>query len=285
MSLAWAPLAIILLLLPGVFFFIGLASYERLPREIVRSGVISEVAMATAIAIGIHTTVILAMGAGDFHLSTFLLQFADYTTTPQKVIRALADRLLSLVIYLAVCTVLGFIFGLLVAKLIVSGPLRRLAAHRWIYDIIDADRRGGIVTAFVMTSLVEDSQVLMYKGRLHDIFLGEGGKISYIILRNCSRYSMKFKEGDLLTTKQLELFGATQGDRPAHVWDRLIIDGDNIANVLFDSSPEIKGQAEGAKRLDEELKASRERQAALRKRLLDAAREQGRSAQSMRRPV
>lgn len=66
MSLAWASIAIVLLLLPGVFFFIGLASYERLSREIIRSGVVSEVALATAIAIGIHFVLISSLSLFGF---------------------------------------------------------------------------------------------------------------------------------------------------------------------------------------------------------------------------
>lgn len=260
MSLAWAPLAIILLLLPGIFFFIGLASYERLSREIVRSGVISEVAMATVIAIAIHTGVLTFISASGFRLSEYIAPLIDFQTlTPQRLSKEIASRALPSVIYLAVCTAIGFGLGVLVALGVVSGLFRRIVAHRWVYDLIDANRKGGIVTAYVMTTLVEDSQVLMYKGLVHDIFLGEGGKVSYIILRSCSRYSMQFKEGYLLTTKQLELFGDKQGARPAHVWDRLIIDGSNIANVLFDSSPEITGQAEGQKLLEEELAAARQR--------------------------
>ena len=91
----------------------------------------------------------------------------------------------------------------------------------------------------------------MYRGRLHDIFFGPEGTISYIILRNAARYYMTFKDGELITSKQLELFGSRQGARPAHVWDRLLIEGRNIANVLFDSSPEIKEQAAGQLALDQ----------------------------------
>lgn len=72
MSLAWAPIAIILLLLPGVFFFIGLASYERLSREIIRSSVISEVAMATAIAIGIAEQTKLSLARNQFADAAFV---------------------------------------------------------------------------------------------------------------------------------------------------------------------------------------------------------------------
>lgn len=110
-----------------------------------------------------------------------------------------------------------------------------------------------------MTNIVDDARIIMYKGRVHDIFLSQSGGIAYIILKNCTRYFMTFKDEELVTSKQLELFGSTQGSRPANVWDRLLIDGNNIANVLFDSSAEIKGQAEGAAVLDAAFKQALER--------------------------
>ena len=251
MSLAWATTALILFLLPGIFFFIGLASYERLSREIIRSSVVSEVAMACAIAIAIHFIAISVLSVFGFRLSQFVAPLAEYAKVSTEVFveRASGD-LMPAAVYLAVTTALGFSFGFIVAINIVSGRLRRLARHKWIYDIIDIDRKGGFVTAFVMTTIVDDSRIIMYKGRVHDIFLEPNGNISYLVLKNCYRYYMTFTDGQLVTSKQLELFGARQGARPANVWDRLLIEGGKIANVLFNSSPEIRARAEGREALD-----------------------------------
>lgn len=260
MSLAWATVAIILLLLPGIFFFIGLASYERLSREIIRSSVVSEVAMATVIAIAIHFISICILSAFGFRLSQFILPIAQYPTISMaELVQRVSQRLVPASIYLGVTTAAGLVFGFLVAIGVVSGPLRRLARHKWIYDIIDIDRKAGIVTAFVMTTIIEDSRIIMYKGRVHDVFLDGDGKISYLILKNCFRYYMTFKDGELITSKQLKLFGVGQDSRPANVWDRLMIEGSNIANVLFDSSPEIKGQAAGAETLEAAFRAALQR--------------------------
>jgi len=156
MSLAWAPVAIILLLLPGIFFFIGLASYKRLSREIIRSSVVSEVAMATVIAIGIHFVSVSVLSATGFRLSQFILPFAEYGSIPAAtLIPQISERLTPAVLYVAVTTAIGFGLGWLLATGVVSGRFRRLAHHNWIYDIIDVDRRGGIVTAYVMTNIVE----------------------------------------------------------------------------------------------------------------------------------
>jgi hypothetical protein len=90
----------------------------------------------------------------------------------------------------------------------------------------------------------------MYKGRVHDIFLQPDGTISYIVLKNSYKYYMSFESTGLVASSQLELFGSRQSRRPQNVWDRLLVEGKNIANVLFDSSPEITRQAEGEAALE-----------------------------------
>jgi hypothetical protein len=54
MSVAWTTVAIIVVLLPGIFFIAGLAAHERQPREIVRASVVGEIAFALFVAILIH---------------------------------------------------------------------------------------------------------------------------------------------------------------------------------------------------------------------------------------
>jgi len=261
MSLAWAPVAIILLLLPGIFFFIGLASYERLSREIIRTGVVSEVALATAIAICLHFIFISLLSTVGFRLSWFILPLAEYGRIPPSAfVQQISGRLTPAIVYLVVTTGTGFGLGWLTAVGVVSGPFRRFVHHQWAYDIVDVDRRGGIVTAYVMTNIAEEARIIMYRGRVHDIFLGADGKISYIILKDCARYYMTFRGGRLVTSRQFGLFGSQQESRPESVWDRLLIDGTNIANVLFDSSPEIRGQAEGAEILEAAFREAVERQ-------------------------
>jgi hypothetical protein len=232
------------------------------PREIIRSGVVSEVALATAIAICIHLISITLLSTGGFRLSQFILPLAEYgSISPTVFAQRIADRLTPAVLYLGATTALGFGLGWILAVGVVSGPFRGLVHHKWIYDIADVDRKGGIVTAYVMTTIVDEARIIMYKGRLHDIFLGDEGKISYIILKDCARYYMAFRGGRLITSKQFGLFGSQQENRPESVWDRLLIDGSNIANVLFDSSPEIRGQTEGADVLEAAFKEALERAA------------------------
>src|SRR5260370_14867719 len=154
MSVAWHTGAVVALLLPGIFFFIGVASYDRLSREIIRSNVIGEVALAIVVALLLHTISITILSAGGFRLTEYLRPLADYGSISQsELVTRVGQRLLPSVIYLLVTTFLGFLAGTFVAIGIVSGPFRGLAMHKWIYDIIDSDRKGRIVTAYIMTTM------------------------------------------------------------------------------------------------------------------------------------
>jgi hypothetical protein len=259
MSVALTTLAFVVLLLPGVFFFIGLATFERLPREIIRSSVVSEIALATIIAIGLHTVIIVSLSAlTGFRLSAFVAPLIDYASAASPpAVSLIAERVLPLALYILLTALVGFVLGLLLALGILRGPARFLAMHKWIYDIIDADRRRRIVTAFVMTNVIEDGRVLMYKGRVQELFLSTEGAISYVVLKNCARFYMTFEAGGLRTSRQYELFDA---EREARSWEYLLIEGSHISNILFDPSPEhVQPTEEGAAALRRELKQRREK--------------------------
>jgi hypothetical protein len=262
MSIVWTTIALIALLLPGVFFFIGLATYERLSREIIRSGVVSEIALASVVAVVLHTVCISLLSAIiGFRLSDFVIPLATVPVSTKEFILELSHRLVPAVLYLLGTASFGFGLGVVTAVGIVRGWLRFLAKHKWIYDVIDRGRKGGIVTAFVMTTTVEDGKVLMYRGRIHEIFLLPDGKISYVILKNCARFYMTFGAEAPTTGKQLELFQGS--DLHRRIWDYLLIDGNNIANILFDPSPEkIRASEEGRRALKEALQKELERRLA-----------------------
>ena len=105
-----------------------------------------------------------------------------------------------------------------------------------------------------MTTTKENKKVLMYKGLLAEFYLSPEGKFVYVVLKTCSRYYMKFDDDTAPTTsEQLQLF---KDDEPTdRSWDYLLIDGSNIANILFDPSAQIVATDAGKKLLDDELDA------------------------------
>jgi hypothetical protein len=107
-----------------------------------------------------------------------------------------------------------------------------------------------------MTTTLENGKVLMYRGRVDDLFLDKEGKISYITLKNCARFYMIFGESGLSTSAQYDLFSSAEKPRR---WEYLFIEGKDIANVLFDPSAEtIRATPEGTAALKKALSQMRQ---------------------------
>lgn len=263
MSIIWTTVAIVAFLFPGVFFFIGLATYERLSRDIIRSGVISEIALATAVALVLHLVCLSVLSAFGFRLSAFVSPFVHYSSHLSAAeLKAITQQLMPAALYLLITAALGLVLGAFASWLIVSGRLRLFLRHKWIYDVVDHDRRRRIVGVFVMTTTILDDKALMYRGRLYDISLGPEGKIAYVTLKNCSRFFMGVNGGVPELGPMVDLFEGQ--DAYSRVWDYLLIDGDNIANILFDPSAESLDLTEpGFEALQKTEQEARARQAGL----------------------
>ena len=243
MSVAWTTVLIIALLFPGVFFFVGLFFTERFSREVVRSNAIGEVGLAILVALVLHLAAygVLA-GVFGFDLAAFLgpLETYDRWTTLRPGVTIAVNG----GIYTVVMAGVGFVAGLIASRW-------GLTRHKWI-AVVNRSMREGIVTAFVMTTTVENDRVLMYKGVLSEFYLALDGSLTYVILKNCSRFFMKM-DGDNPTPTDLQkLFGDEQ-DKRKDQWDYLFVDAKNIANILFDPSPEIKTSDKGNEALDKAL--------------------------------
>ena len=75
---------------------------------------------------------------------------------------------------------------------------------------------------------------------------------------------MSFSDQGLSTAKQLDIFRGVTAQR--RIWDYLMIDGSNIANILFDPSPQtIKTTDEGTRALVAAMKARRAARESLRR--------------------
>jgi NADH:ubiquinone oxidoreductase subunit 5 (subunit L)/multisubunit Na+/H+ antiporter MnhA subunit len=238
MSVAWTTILIIALLFPGVFFFIGLSLKERFSREVIRSNAIGEVGLAILVALILHLLAYWILLRFDFDLSNFLGPLATYDKDLKPAI--------GIVVRGGVYTVIMAVTGLLIGM--AAAPW--FARHKWI-TTVNKSMKEGIVTAYVMTTTVHNNRALMYKGVLSEFYLTLDGSLTYVVLKNCSRFFMKMDGDGPTTTAQLKLFGTAQESRES--WDYLFIDAKNIANVLFDPSPEIKTSKKGDEALEKAL--------------------------------
>ena len=78
MSVAWTTLFVIALLLPGVFFLMGMSARERYSKEIIKTTGVGELGVAVAIAIVLHLGAWEILSLFGFQLDYFLLPLAMY---------------------------------------------------------------------------------------------------------------------------------------------------------------------------------------------------------------
>lgn len=256
MSVAWTTILIVVLLSPGVFFFIGYSTRERYAREIVKSSAIADIGWAILLAIIIHLLAWgLLAGLVGYDLAADVKQIADYEQMPRwLLVDQGVKRIVPIALYIVFTALAGLGAGCLFSWAITRGLLQFLATHKWINQVMWSMKKG-LVTAYIMTTIKENKRVLMYKGILAEFYLSPDGKFTYLILKSCSRFFMKFEEDAPTTTVQLQLFGAGQDHRPQQIWDYLLIDGSNVANVLFDPSPQIRETSAGGQLLNAEMDA------------------------------
>jgi hypothetical protein len=91
----------------------------------------------------------------------------------------------------------------------------------------------------------------MYKGTLKEFYLTGEGRISYLILIDCSRFYMYLDSDQPKTGLQIDLFKTGTEDAQERIWSYLAIDGSQISNVLFDKVPLLALSKEAQRELDE----------------------------------
>ncbi|MHC2671911.1 hypothetical protein ACVI1J_004074 [Bradyrhizobium diazoefficiens] len=161
MSVAWTTILVIALLFPGVFFFIGLSSRDRFSREIVRSNAIGEVGLAIWVALVLHSLAFSALSWAGFDPTSLADGVASFEKRldPGPFVRAVKWG----VLYTITIGAIGWLLGWLAANL----PM--FARHKWI-STVNRSMKEGLVTAYVMTTTVQNGRALMYKGVLSEFY-------------------------------------------------------------------------------------------------------------------
>src|SRR5271165_4607394 len=246
MTVAWTTLLVVLFLLPGVGFFIGYWSQERYARQIISSTAVGEVAMAFYAAVAIHFVALAVLHAlNGFSIFFYIQPLVDFDSEPRRVVvEQIKSRIDGVVFYVLFTCALSIFAGLAFARIAMFSSLRNyLATHGWAYDLIHGKggkhgpfslRRGQkrFVATQVLTKSVENNRAIMYSGHLADFFLDSSGAFSYLVLKNCSRFYMAFEDDNPTTTSHVRLL--SDPHNLTRDWEYLVIQGSDIANVLFD---------------------------------------------------
>jgi hypothetical protein len=248
-SLAWSTVALLVLLLPGFLFFVGLYFPERISRDVVPGSSLTQLGGVVLIAFFLHALLYAVFVSLcqvwsavpcvrlDFVLAAFSPDLGSGSLL--KGVAANVERFRWwILVYLAATSGLGLLAGIKAGKMIVDGRLRFLAKHDWIYDLVEPDDSSYTV-AYVVTNVRADDRVLMYRGFLQEYCFTAEGKVSYLVLVHAARYYLKLEERRprpssarnwLSVVKERSI---TDG-APEREWSYMVLEGQNIANVVFD---------------------------------------------------
>ena len=194
MSIAWGSLVLLVLLLPGVLFFVGVYFPEKFTREAEQRSPLGHLAAVLTIATGVHGIAYVVL-VGLCHRWTWIpcidveallrLIGADRADLASSR-RMLETHRVAILVYLGLTSAPGLAAGGFYGRRVVSGRWKRFTRHEWVYELSP----DGWTYAYVMTHIRDDNRVLMYQGFLRAFGLQQDGRFSYLVLRNVKRYYM-----------------------------------------------------------------------------------------------
>ena len=255
MSFAWAALlGVIVTVQPGFAFFVGLYASERHPRDAGQAKAMVDLALAAFVAIAIHLAfyfifVIVRRAFGFSVINATIGQINFETLNGYHEIVAFLRIFPYAALYVLFSSAIGYLLGATVSRFIVSGSLRSLATHGWVYDLLkyQGEKDGGYITVYVLTTILEESKTLMYMGYLYELYLRSDGSIANLVLYNCWRYYMMLADDIPVTTDKVPLMRSAD----ATVWNRFVISCDHIANVFFNQTPPLETDQTVAEAVDQ----------------------------------
>lgn len=250
MSLAWATIVVLILLLPGIFFLMVVYSLAGYPRDTRARNPVYPLAGIISVAFVIHGgyyAFVDPLFCGNIipcakavYLSSALHSSSISADSTVSLAQSLYFRKYIFFYIVATCVV-GYVLGKTLSYIIMKGFFRASSEHPWIRDIV-VD--GGVVLAHVLTNIREDDRILMYKGLVKEIYATAEGQLSYLMISNAERYymildedypkiemvSMNSRHGET-SLKKARIHPAGSGSNIE--WNKLLIGGDEIANVVF----------------------------------------------------
>lgn len=145
MAIAWSTVALLVILLPGFFFFVGLTLPEKFTRETAVKNPLSQLAAVVSVSFAVHGLLLFRFGLPcssvvpcvnlDYVLAALQLsQGSDVKLA--ELAGNIAEHRVAIVVYILTAGMIGTLIGGLSGSLVVSRQgFRRLAEHPWIYEL------------------------------------------------------------------------------------------------------------------------------------------------------
>jgi len=251
MSIAWGSLVLLIVLLPGVLFFVGTYFPEQFTREAESRSPLGQLAGALLIAFLLHAVAsgLVGVVCGGPIPCVSVESFLDTVNVDPKLPGATRDvgamlgryRWWIFAYVLTLCAAgigLGAAYGWITTK----RRIRGLSRHPWVHDL----RTDGLTYAYVMTHIRQDDRILMYKGFLRAFGLQQDGRFSYVVLSEAARMYMTLgaEVAETSSAERQRTIGASspgavvspsEPTKPRRrVHSIFVIEGEDIANVVFD---------------------------------------------------
>lgn len=248
MAIAWGSLVLLVLLLPGVLFFLGVYWPEHFTREAESRSPLGQLAGVLLIAFSIHGVSYAVTGGfcGGWlpciSIGALLQTVAADASTASDISQMFHRFRWWILAYVVVTSAIGAVLGAAYGWLVSTRRIRGFARHRWIYDLsVD-----GLTYAYVLTHVRQDHNVLMYKGFLRAFGLQQDGRFSYIVLTDVTRLYLSLDaHGSVTSGMSIQrVIGSsapggnvnvpTDPQPKKRVKSLFVIEGEDIANAVFD---------------------------------------------------
>lgn len=270
MSLAWGSLVLLLLLLPGVLFFVGLYMPENFTRESTERSAIGQLSAVLGVSAIVHTAFVVAnwllatyssAGAPWYYAVSFppvrccKVPFVDIEQVTRVIVLEASDKDGSVA---TVATMLGEYFKWILSYLFfsfASGVALGYAFGRWCVPripgfaphpwVLELGQGEDLTVAYVLTHVRHEEKILAYHGFLKTFALKRDGSFAYVVLKDAVRgYMLMSKDApEVQPLNRWRVIGAAAelvSKRPAYQDGRrlarryLHVEGEDVANVVFE---------------------------------------------------
>jgi hypothetical protein len=270
-AIAWATIAILVLLLPGFMFFTGFYAPSRFSRDTTPRSTVGQLAAIVLVAFIVHVVLMWSTRVAllvfpklpqvDLRLVLSALQAGTAgSASVNELSESLSEHWVVIPLYIGLSVIAGLGVGYGTAKGAVRGPFTFLLEHRWVYELTPPKgARAASTYAHVLTKIQDSGRIVMYRGPLHQFGLQNDGRFSYLVLRRAERFYLELgPEKPVTTATRAMVIGATRtkGDverlAQSREIDFLYVAGQEISNVVFERFGfEAPGLSEAIKAIEQ----------------------------------
>lgn len=189
-SIALSTVLILVLLLPGFFFVVGLYAPERFARDAAPQNPLAAFASTVCFAFLSHSllTFLLSLSGETVPWRTVLNLLQTAPGPPQGELASanlgslIEERPGSVFGYVIGSWTAGFALGVAMAKALMRLGLQGFVIrHPWVHSF-RAGSTGTVAFAHVLSDVSHDGRVLLYRGLLHYFGLKADGTFAYLVL-------------------------------------------------------------------------------------------------------